>query len=123
MDETLSSGDYCSAICCSHLGPFGIAYYGANQERSWLEIKAQFHVQARFVHSLQCDIFQPQVEDSLQAGKHSPVLVKNSSGDRQRVLIASIHLTKLEFLSLDMGNYGEVYSVRALEELRLAFDG
>ena len=118
----MSSGDHYSAICCAHLGPFGISYYRANQNRSWLEIKAQFHVQARFVHSLQGYIFQPQVEDSLQAGKHSPVLVKNSSGDRQRILVASIHLTKLEFFGPHMRNYREVYSVRALEELRLAFD-
>src|ERR1700722_4285957 len=65
----------------------------------------------------------PHVENSQQAGKHSPVLVKNSSGDRQRILVASIHLRKLAFFGPHMGYYGEVYSARALEELRLAFDG
>lgn len=65
LPRTVSSGDDYSAICGAHLGPFGISYYGANQERSRLEIEAQFHVQARFVHSLQSCIFQPQLEDSL----------------------------------------------------------
>jgi hypothetical protein len=96
-------------------GPLRNLVLRCEPERSWLEIKAQFHVQARFVHSLQGYSFQPQVEDSLQAGKHSPVLVKNSSGDRQRILVAPIHLTKLEFFGPHMGNYGEVYSVRALK--------
>src|SRR5271169_3643381 len=35
-----SSGDHYFAICCAHLGPFGISHYSANQKRSWLEIEA-----------------------------------------------------------------------------------